>query len=245
MKDKYPYTGVVPSSVAKDERLQLPWMKSLTIEMLGVSAYARHHENNIFICPAAFIYIDSAFLLVPVLYDHYESLPDVYFTYLMEAKETLFNNPPEMPGDVEKRIECLNKIFLILHLGIENNHPNKAGLIDDAKKIRKEINLNIYGAVKMRDKAYLSKICRKHGLHIRNDIVGNKLIQLADKYQKEDSAENSSRHAKKKSSKKASQSGRRYNSSSPTHFKSHIQQGSSDSQVPLLEKGSVHYSSTS
>ncbi|MCK4869680.1 MAG: hypothetical protein KAS93_01075 [Gammaproteobacteria bacterium] len=243
MKDKYPYTGVVPSSVAKDERLQSPWMKSLKIEMLGVSSYARHHENKIFICPAAFIYIDSAFSLVPVLYDHYESLPDVYFTYLMESKETLFNNPPEMLGDVEKRIECLNKMFLILQLAIENDHPNKAKLTDDAKKIRNEINLNIYGAVKMRDKTYLSKICRKHGLHIRNDIVGNKFISLADEYQKEDLDEHPKHHAKKKSLKEELTYRQRHHLSSLTHFKPGPN-SSANTKTPLLENGSIQHSST-
>ncbi len=242
MKDKYPYTGVIPPSVVRDKSLQAPWMKGLVIEMLGVSSYARDHERGIFVCACAFTYIDSAFSLVPILYDHYESLPDVYFAYLMEAKETLFNNPPEMLGDVERRIECLNKIFLILQLAIENNHPNKAKLIDDAGKLRKEINLNIYGAVKMRDKAYLFQICRKYGLKIRSDIVGNKLIQLADKYQKEDLDEKPKHHAKKKSPQKEPMHHGQYNSSSPTHFK--FQQGDPNAKTPLLKEVSIQYFSS-
>lgn len=237
MKVKYPFTGIIPSLVVYEGGSYIPpGIRVLTILVSGVSGYARARERGSFPYASALTYIDSAFSLIPILYDHYESIPDIYFTYLNEAKETLFSNPPEMPGDVERRIECLNKIFLISQLAIENNHPNKEGLLEDMVVLRKEINLNIYGAVKMRDKAYLSRICRKQARETVYDTVNKKFTQLADKYQKEDLEENPKHHAKKKSLIKGSKYRQRNHSSSPTYFKPQSPKGDSESNRPLLKE---------
>lgn len=189
MKTACPYNdNLIPTSACNVESSPL-WLA----EIATYVGYMNNYQDNIKLgikpYAGAFLYIQSFANIINILYQHYDTLPSIYFDLLEQAITTISTTKPDDNTDSKASILSNKQALLIYNLAtINENNEN-----------HNELASKYYTKVKEKSKfAANPKISREHYLSIlyqrlakeaRVAAVRKSFLNLANTFTKENKSQ--------------------------------------------------------